>query len=102
MTESEKNVIGIYHEWQSTVNYRYTVEQWEQKFIQGFGGYIWRRKRGHLENLDVDSNIILKWSIKQYVEGFGLDASGSGEGHVAGSCDHGKPWGSRKCRDFLD
>ena len=55
-----------------------------------------------MEDLDVDRNIILKLTIKQYVEGCGLDSCGSGQGQVARSCEHDKPWGSRKCRVFLD
>jgi hypothetical protein len=32
-----------------------------------------------------------------------LDASGSGQGPVAGFCEHGsKPWGSINCVEFLD
>jgi hypothetical protein len=34
---------------------------------------------------------------------YGLDASGSGQGQVADSCEHGnEPSGSTKGREFLD
>jgi hypothetical protein len=33
----------------------------------------------------------------------GLNSFGSGQGQVAGSCEHGnEPLGSIKCREFLD
>jgi hypothetical protein len=33
----------------------------------------------------------------------GLDSSGSGQGHVAGSCEHGhEPSGSIQCEEFID
>ena len=33
----------------------------------------------------------------------GLDGVGSGQGHVAGTCEYGdEPSGSKKCGEFLD
>jgi len=35
--------------------------------------------------------------------GYGLDRAGSGQGQVAGTCEHGKGTsGSIKCGEFLD
>jgi hypothetical protein len=47
--------------------------------------------------------IILKWILKIYVVGSGLDTSGSEWGPVAGSCEHdNKTSDSIKCGKFLD
>jgi hypothetical protein len=35
--------------------------------------------------------------------GYGLDQTGSGQGHMAGTCEYGnEPSGSIKCEEFLD
>jgi hypothetical protein len=64
---------------------------------------FWSRNlkgRGHSEDVGVDGKI-REWNLgKQDVKGrCGLNASGSGEGSVAGSCEHGnKHSGSIKGR----
>jgi hypothetical protein len=45
--------------------------------------------KNHLEDQDVDGRIILGWILEKRVGGCGLDASGSGQGPAAGSCEHG-------------
>jgi len=57
----------------------------DEKCIQYFGS----RKRGPSEDLAVDGRIILHCILENRVESFGLDASGSRQGPVAGSCEHG-------------
>jgi hypothetical protein len=42
----------------------------------------------HFENHGVDGRIILKWIIKNVVNS-GYDMSDSGNGQVAGGCEHG-------------
>jgi hypothetical protein len=60
------------------------------------------RESDHLEDPGVD-RWILKWVFKNWGGGYGLDSSGSGEGHVAGPCEYGiEPSGSIKCEEFLD
>jgi hypothetical protein len=50
----------------------------------------------------VDGRIILKWMFRKWDVGYGLDRAGSGEGHVAGSCECGnETLGSIKCGEFL-
>jgi hypothetical protein len=58
---------------------------------------------GHLEHLDVDIRIILKWIFKKWDGMHGLDCSGSGYGQVAGSCDCSSEYsGSIKCGELLE
>jgi hypothetical protein len=46
--------------------------------------------------------IISKLILKKQDKGYGVDSSGSGQGIVAGSCDHGnEPSGFIKCYKFL-
>ena len=46
--------------------------------------------------------MLLKWILKS-VEGLGLDLSGSGQGEVAGCCEHGdEPSGYVNCGEFID
>jgi hypothetical protein len=50
-----------------------------------------------MEDSGVHGNIILKWIFEKLVWGHGVDRSGSGQGHVASSCECGnKPSGSIK------
>jgi hypothetical protein len=44
------------------------------------------KRRDHLKDLGVDGRIILEWIL---VRSCDLDASRSGEGSVADSCEHG-------------
>jgi hypothetical protein len=54
--------------------------------------------REKAEGLGVDGKIILEWMGRR-----GLDSSGSGQGPVAGCCEHGnEPSGSIKGGEFLD
>jgi hypothetical protein len=47
--------------------------------------------------------MILEWILGKQVERCEMDASGSGYGPVAGSCEHGnEPSGSMKGREFFD
>jgi len=43
-------------------------------------GFWWENleERGHLEDLDLDGNIILKWVLQKYNEGRALHLFGSG------------------------
>jgi hypothetical protein len=41
-----------------------------------------------LETISVDGRIILKWILKKWVGGCGVNLSGSGQGSVAGCCEH--------------
>jgi hypothetical protein len=47
------------------------------------------KRREHSEDLGVDGRIILKLSSGNRFAGFGLNSSGSGQGPVACSCEHG-------------
>jgi hypothetical protein len=61
------------------------------------------REGDYLKDPAIDGKVILKWILKQWDGGHGLDRSGSGQGQVAGSCECGnEPSGSIKCREFLD
>ena len=59
--------------------------------------------KNHLEDLDADGRIILRWIFRMWDGGHGLDLSGSGQGHVAGPCDCGnEPSGTIKRGEHLD
>jgi hypothetical protein len=56
-----------------------------------------------LENTCLTGRTILKWILEKCNGGHELDQCGSGEGHVAGSCESGNELpGSIKCGKFLD
>jgi hypothetical protein len=60
-------------------------------------------ERGHVEDLDPDKRLILKYVFKKCYGGYELDRSGSGKGHVPGGCECGyEPLGSIICGEFLD
>jgi hypothetical protein len=60
-------------------------------------------KRDHLEDPGIDGRIVLRWIIKKWDVGHGLDQAGSGQGQVAGTCDCGnEPSGPIKHKEFLD
>jgi hypothetical protein len=57
----------------------------------------------HLENLNVNQKIILKWILENKMGSYELDSSGSGQGPVVRSCKHGnEPSISIKNGQFLD
>jgi len=59
--------------------------------------------RDYSEDLLVDMKIILEWILWKQGCTCGLDASGSGQEDVAGSCEHGNETsGSIKDGEFLD
>ena len=71
---------------------------------EGYTGLWWvKRERDHLGDPGVDGRIILRWIVRKWDAGYGLDRTGTGEGQVAGTCECGdEPWGSIKCGEFLD
>ena len=54
-----------------------------------YTGFWWGnpRERDHLEDPGIDGRIILRWIVKKWDVGRGLDQSGSGKGQVADSCE---------------
>jgi hypothetical protein len=60
------------------------------------------KEKGHVEGLDVDGRIILKWNFKKMNKGRRLDRSGLGQGQVEDCCECSvEPPSSIKCREFL-
>ena len=60
------------------------------------------RERGHLEDVGLDGEIVLKWVLKRNV-GHELYCSGSGLGQVASCCECGNELlCSIKCGEFVD
>jgi hypothetical protein len=60
------------------------------------------RERDHLEDLGIGWRIILKWIFKEWDGGHGMVQSGSGQGHVVGSCECGvEPLGCIYVGTFL-
>jgi len=43
---------------------------------------------GHLEDIVVDGNIVLKWILQEWANGCGLGSTGLGQGTVADLHDH--------------
>jgi len=61
------------------------------------------RERDHLGDPGVDGRIILRWILRKWDVGYGLDRAGSGWEQVVGICECGNEHsGSIKCREFLD
>jgi hypothetical protein len=59
--------------------------------------------RDHLEHLNIDGRIILKWILGKEGSGWGLDKPGSGQRLLTGSCfQSNEPLGSMKGREYLD
>jgi hypothetical protein len=57
--------------------------------------------RDHSKDPGIDRRIILEWILGNRVGRCGLEASGSGYGLMAGSCERGnEPSGSIKCGEF--
>jgi hypothetical protein len=53
-------------------------------------------------DLGVDGKIMLKWTIDKQNESMWLDSSGSEQGPVVSSCEHGNEPGSIKCYKNFD
>ena len=78
-------------------------------FVWGRGevhiGFCWGnlRERDHLGNPGVGGRIILRWILRKWDVGVGLDQAGSGKGQVADAsgCSN-EPSSSIKCGEFLD
>jgi hypothetical protein len=61
------------------------------------------KERDHFEDLGVDKNIVLEWTLRSRVGGCGLYLSVSRRGPVAGPYEHGdEPSGFIKGGGFLD
>ena len=61
------------------------------------------REGDHFEDPGIDGRIILRWIFRTWSGGHGMDPSGSGLGHVAGSCECGNETSnSVKCGEFID
>jgi hypothetical protein len=45
--------------------------------------------KDHLEDLDKDGRITLEWILKKQSVDCEVDSFGSGQGPLAGSCEHG-------------
>jgi hypothetical protein len=61
------------------------------------------KERDHSEDLGVDGNIIVQRVLGKYVGRCGLDVAGSGQGPMAGSCEHcNETSGFVKGGEFLD
>jgi len=59
--------------------------------------------RDHLEHPRIGGRIVLRWIIRRWDGGHGLDQCGSGEGQVADTCECGnEPSGYIKCGEFFD
>ena len=79
-----------------------------------WAGHVWGGGRGaywvlvgkpegknHLEEPGRDGRIILRWILRKWDRGNGLDWFGKGQGKVAGTCKSGNE-NFTKCREFLD
>jgi hypothetical protein len=67
-------------------------------------GFWWGslREGDHWGNPDVDVRIILRWIFRIWEGWWGLDGAGSGQGHVAGTCEYGNELsGSINAGNFL-
>jgi len=60
------------------------------------------KERDHLEDPDLDGIIILRWNFRKWA-GAWTGLSGSGRGHVVGTCERGNELSrSTKCGEFLE
>jgi len=69
-----------------------------------YAGFWWgkQRERDHVEHPQIGGRIILRWIIREWDGGHGLDQCGSGEGQVAGTCKCGnESLGSIKSGEFF-
>jgi len=52
--------------------------------------FIWKHEgKSHSEDQYVEGKIIFEWILGNKLEDCGLDSTGSGQGPVAGCCEHG-------------
>ena len=66
-----------------------------------FGGEL--RYRDHLEDLEVDGRVVLKFIFKKWAGGRRVDLPNSGYGHVQGCCVNGNEHSrSIKFGDIVD
>jgi hypothetical protein len=73
-----------------------------ERCIKHFG---WGGLKGgdHYEDLGIDGRITLRWILGKLGLGMWIGFIGSGQGQVAGCCEHGdEPSDSIKCGEFLD
>ena len=72
---------------------------------EAYTGYWWGnlRDRDHLGDPGVDGRVTLRWIFRKWDGGHGLECSGTGQGHVAGTCKRGNETSvSIKYGEFLE
>jgi hypothetical protein len=75
----------------------------DEKYVQNFAWKTCRKETTCNSWRGWKDTVTLKWILEKQGLGCRLDSSGSGQGSVAGFCEHGnEPSGSTKCGEFLD